>query len=114
MKIHITITDEKGNRYQGSSDLAKVKSNEKASQIEIKQKKKPKAPHVVLKLYEENFFKTAKTQQEVLIKMRSVGYNFDGEAVRMTLNRANYLKKEGNSKRNKYIQKFPPTEHLSN
>lgn len=109
MKIHIRITDDRGNNYEGNVELVKVekinaKLQSKPHQAKIRKQKAAKKIH---QLYVDNFFKTEKSTQDVLKKLESTGFNFEESAIRMALNRSDYLKKKEVNKVNKYIQKYP-------
>lgn len=94
MKVHITITDENGNNYSGSTDL--VKSSGKAKQLPPTTKSKTKRPSDVIKeLHREEFFKEEKKFDEVVKKLKSKGFNFAGSSIFTALESAEYLKKNG-------------------
>jgi hypothetical protein len=108
MKIHITITDEKGNSYSGSSDLAK--SSGKTKRVIPISKSKTKRPSDVIKdLHQEGFFKEEKKLDETAKKLKSKGFNFGRSSVFMALESAEYLKKNGTKGKYKFIQKYPPS-----
>ena len=106
MKINITITDEKGNVYEGNALLQKVKKGKQKRTVQTSAKRKLPS-NVILDLYHEGFFSEEKKLSDVAKKLKQVGYNFGKSSVAMAL-KADYLKQKGTKGKFKFIQKYPP------
>lgn len=109
MKIHITITDEKGDTYEGVAELAKAKTRAQSHKQQVAKpltRAKRKAPQVIFELYQNEFFKGEKGLDEVLKKLSGMRYNFERNTVRVALERADYLVNKGNRV---YVEKYPPS-----
>jgi hypothetical protein len=113
MKVHITVTDDNGNTYEGAAELTmgtakattKTKKTQKANKSTI-----VKGPAgAIKKLYNEHFFKTPKTISQLMKKLSDEGINFSIQLISMALYRAKYLTKQGKPGSYAYVQKSPPS-----
>lgn len=106
MKIHISITDDKNQTYEGIAELTKSKKQRQIKHIAVN----PKGPTDIIKeFYHQNYFETNKTLNEVEKKIKTKKYNFDLPAITLALSRAKYLKRNGTRGKYSYIQKSPPS-----
>ncbi|MEX0763739.1 MAG: hypothetical protein WEC35_05535 [Nitrosopumilaceae archaeon] len=107
MKIYITITDEKGNHYEGDAELSPSHAKRtKNIQTEHTNKKKPAYP--IHHLYIENFFKEQKKLGDVSNRLKSDGFNFKAGSIQYALDNADYLDRTGGKGNYRWIQKYPP------
>lgn len=90
MRIHITITDDKGNHYEGNADLTKTKKITTAKGGKI-QKKEPKKYTGLIGgiqlLIDNGFFKKPVLVTEVNEELRREGYFYTVQAVDTILRR---------------------------
>jgi len=106
MKIHISITTEKGETFEGDADL--VKSKSKPAHTVIKKSGKNKGPSEIIKfLHKEGFFSAEKKLSDLENEFKSKGYNFGKSSLLMALDRADFLKKSGSKGNYQFIQKYP-------
>jgi len=95
-------------RYDGNID---VTSTPKVAQKEISKRKKndqKTAPSIIFSLFNEGFFSEGKAISEILDRLRKDGFNFGNDNTRKALQRATYLRGEGNPHNRKYYQRIPP------
>jgi hypothetical protein len=107
LRIHITITDEKGNNFEGITELRKV-TRVRTRSITIPAKKPITVAYCIKNLFNEKFFKDPKTRVEVTTKFKQKGFNFKNDAVRKALDRADFLQKFEKNGNRVYVQKYPP------
>ena len=106
MKVHVKVTDDKNQTYEGTLELTKSRKQKDEKQIEIK----IRGPaDVVKELYFQNYFEQERKLNEVEKKFKSKKYNFDLAVIAKALDRAKYLTREGKRTKYTYIQKIPPT-----
>jgi hypothetical protein len=67
------------------------------------------APDALKILWQNKFFKNGKSQKDVEKELHKKGYNF-GDATRKSLERANFLLKQGKWGDRKFLQKYPFVE----
>ncbi|MHA7646652.1 hypothetical protein [Nitrosopumilus sp. S4] len=110
MKIHVKITDDKNQIYEGTMELQKAKFSKTTKTPKVIQtSSKPSTPTAFVNgLYLEKFFENKKTLHDVESKIKSKKYNFDLPLIAMALNRSKFLKREGKRGSYSYIQKIPP------
>lgn len=108
MKIHITLTDEKGNSYSGFANLEKS-TTKHIPNIQTNKPIKKRPTDIVREAHRENFFKDEKNLDETTKYLKSKGFNFGKSSVFMALQGAEYLKKIGTKGKFKFIQKYPPS-----
>lgn len=68
------------------------------------------APDALRLLWEEKFIFVAKTKSEILKELEKKGYNFDDDAIRMALKRADFITKKGEGESATFVQKYPFVE----
>lgn len=107
MKIHIKIIDEKGNQYEGDANLTKAKL-QKSSTRKIEPKEGNMPSSAVRQLYESGFFKDEKKLAEIVNNLKLKGFNFKKGSVVMALKGAEYLIRNGETGRFRFVQKYPP------
>jgi len=111
LKIHITITDDKKNQFEGEAELVKVKSKSKTKKNKpIQVSKPPTATSAIRQLYSENYFKNKKTLSVVIRKLSSKDFNFGESHIFNALNRAKYLQRKGNRGSYAFIHKYSPNQ----
>lgn len=110
MRIHITITDEKGNQYEGNAILEKA-IKQKGKTVVSKQHSKPKPSGAVHTLYIDNFFKEEKKLSDVTKALSKQGYNFNKDSVYRALQNADFLNVKGAKGSYRFLQKFPPSRN---
>ncbi|HJW20479.1 MAG TPA: hypothetical protein VJ571_07990 [Candidatus Nitrosotalea sp.] len=108
MRIHITITDDKGNQFDGDTVLHK--SEKKASAKPSLRKKNMKPGDAIVLLYENEFFKEERKLLDVTTTLSKQGYNFNRNSVYMALEGADFLNKKGTRGSYKFVQKYPFNE----
>jgi hypothetical protein len=107
MRVHITLTDNIGNTYEGIAELTKVTAKAGAAKKPAQtQKGAKKAPQVIHELYQKEYFREEKHLDVVVRKLGQMRYNFDKDTVRKALDRAEYLTNKGSRT---YIEKYPPS-----
>lgn len=115
MKINITLTNDKGERFVGEAELTKtsVKKQVKPSKVKVKKiiEDKSKPNYSIKNLYTEGFFKTTKKLKDVTSTLKTNGFNFKGGSVQYALNIADFLDRRGNTGNYKWIQKYPPSKN---
>ena len=105
MKIQIRVTDDKNQTYDGMMELTKSAKQVMPKKIQIIVKGPTDA---IRELYFQNYFENSRTLHDVEQKIKSKKYNFDLPAITLALQRAKYLKQNGQRGRYSYIQKTPP------
>ncbi len=113
MRVHITVTGDDGEDYDGTIELTRV-SSKPASKVKQKQKGKSKTAvkgpaGAIKKLYNEHFFNTGKSLAEIMKRLSDNGINFSVQLISMALFRAKYLTKIGSRGSYKFVQKRPPS-----
>jgi hypothetical protein len=106
LKIHITITDEKGNHYEGDTELSLSKTK-KTTNIQTEHINKKKPSHPIRQLYIEGFFKVQKKLGDVSNRLKSDGFNFKAGSIQYALDNADYLDRTGGKGNYRWIQKYP-------
>jgi len=106
LKIQIRIIDEKGNFYEGTTDLKKTNKKNLDTKLEIKKQKKIPS-NVVTELYKQNFFSEERQLNDVVNEMKKLGYNFGRSSIYMAVSGADFLKQKGTKGKFKFIQKYP-------
>lgn len=115
LKVHITITDDSGNTYEGVADLMQIKGKDKSKHSanlkeKIAQKTKSKGPTDAIKnLFLQEFFKEERKFSDVTKRLSDMGFNFSSQSISNALNRAEYLTKKGTKGDHIYVQKYPPS-----
>lgn len=108
MRIHITVLDNKGNNYEGTVDLVKVKSKRKMKNPQTKSQIIKAPRQAIYKIYLKNFFKTEKGFDAIIARLKSDGFNFKKDSVLKALKRTKYLITSGKKGNPKFVQKYPP------
>jgi hypothetical protein len=107
MRVHITVTDDNGNTYEGIADLSKTKGKVTSVRKPAQTRKGAKsAPQVINDLYQNEYFRQGQHIDEVEKKLGEMRYNFNKETIKKALQRAEYLTNRGNQT---YIEKYPPS-----
>jgi len=73
--------------------------------------KKKSCPALLAELYEEEWFSTARSLSEIILKLKQRGYNFSKPAIANSLRRLvkeDILSRQGKPGLFNYIQKYPP------
>lgn len=113
MRIHILVTDEKGDTYEGTAELQPRKNKSKQApkqNLDTATKSTRAGPSgPIRELYLQNFFKTEKKRRDVIEALGKMGHNYQDQAVSMALSRADYLVKKGPEKDYSFVQKYPPS-----
>lgn len=106
MKVHVKVTDDKNQTYEGTVELIKSRKQKSQKQIEIK----IRGPTDVIKeLYFQNYFENERTLNEVENKFKSKKCNFGLTGISKALDRAKFLSRKGKRGSYSYIQKVPPS-----
>jgi hypothetical protein len=113
MRVNITVTDDRGNTFEGTAELtkqtAKKPAKSKTPQLVRKSNAVTGPAGALKKLYNAHFFKTYKSIADVMKKLSEEGINYSIQLVSMALFRAKYLTKKGTKGNYQYIQKQPPS-----
>ena len=105
MKVHVKVTDDKNQTYEGTVELTKSRKQKSQKQTKF-QIRGP--TDVVKELYFQNYFENERTLNEVKKKFKSKKYNFGLPGIQLALERAIFLHRNGKRGRYSYIQKTPP------
>jgi len=110
VKIHIKITDDQNQTYEGFAELKKSKKNTIHKQTVPKIITTPKgATSLINQLYSKNYFENSRTLNDVESKIKSMKYNLTITSIQSSLQRSKYLKKQLIKGKYSFIQKTPPS-----
>jgi len=92
----------------GSMPAEKPGSNRSVQPAKTKRVSRITAPSALGQLYQAGFFAQGRSVQEITSELGRAGYHFGYETTVKALQRAVYLRGEGEVRSRRYYQKFPP------
>lgn len=108
MKINITLTNDKGEKFVGEVELTKTSDKKRIKKIVKTTEDKSKPFYSIKKIYKKGFFKEGKKLADVNSSLKGMGFNFKPGSIQFALDTAEFLDRRGTKGKYKWIQKIPP------